>query len=331
MMRAVVVEKFGPIDSHSVGELPSPSLRANEVLVSIKACAVNFVDLLVINGKYQFLPNRPFAPGKLPVGVATKTGPGVDQVSVGERVLTLAEHGGYAEEIAVPVSQCFRLPNSMSFTDAAAITLSYDTAWFALRERGRLQAGESVLVLGASGAVGRASIQIAKSMGARVFAGLSDPKKLEVSRDHSVEGVIDLSRPDLYNSLREQVYAQNNGVGVDLVIDPVGGDAFDAALRALAWCGRIVIVGFASGRISLIKANYLLLKNIEASGLQISDYRNKKPELMAKCINDIFQLYDDGKLRVPATTTYKLDQFKTAMHEIENRTAPNRLVLLPNG
>ena len=219
----------------------------------------------------------------------------------------------------------------MSFTDAAAITLSYDTAWFALRERGRLQAGESVLVLGASGAVGRASIQIAKSMGARVFAGLSDPKKLEASRDHSLEGVIDLSRPDLYNSLREQVYAQNNGVGVDLVIDPVGGDAFDAALRALAWCGRIVIVGFASGRISLIKANYLLLKNIEASGLQISDYRKKKPELMVKCINDIFQLYDDGKLRVPATTTYKLDQFKTAMQEIENRTAPNRLVLLPNG
>jgi len=331
MMRAVVVEKFGPIDSHGVGELPSPSLRANEVLVSIKACAVNFVDLLVINGKYQFLPDRPFAPGKLPVGVVTKTGPGVHQISMGERVLTLAEHGGYAEEIAVPVSQCFRLPNSMSFTDAAAITLSYDTAWFALRERGRLQAGESVLVLGASGAVGRASIQIAKSMGARVFAGLSNPKKLELIRDYSVEGVIDLSQPDLHNSLREQVYAQNNGIGVDLVIDPVGGDAFDAALRALAWCGRIVIVGFVSGRIPLIKANYLLLKNIEASGLQISDYRKKKPELMAKCINDIFQLYDDGKLKVPATTTYKLDQFKTAMHEIENRTVPNRLVLLPNG
>jgi NADPH2:quinone reductase len=127
------------------------------------------------------------------------------------------------------------------------------------------------------------------------------------------------------------VYAQNGGAGVDLVIDPVGGDAFDAAVRALAWCGRIVVIGFASGRIPLIKANYLLLKNIEASGLQVSDYRKKKPELMAQCISDIFQLYEHGKLIVPATTTYGLDQFKTAMHAIDDRTALSRLVLLPNG
>src|SRR5262252_7706996 len=176
-MRAAVVTEFGPILSHKLGTLPDPSPAAGEVLVTIKAAAVNYVDTLVVTGKYQFLPDRPFAPGKLPAGVVSVLGPGVAHLTVGDRVLTLAEQGGFAERVAVPARDCFKLPPAMSFVDAASMALVYDTAWFALRERARFRAGESVLVLGGTGGVGLAAIQLAKAWGAKVLAGVSKPDK----------------------------------------------------------------------------------------------------------------------------------------------------------
>jgi NADPH:quinone reductase len=329
-MRAVIVREFGPIDSHQIGELPDPTPKTGEVLVDIQATAVNFVDLLVVTGQYQFRPERPFAPGKLPAGIVSAVGAGVKNLGIGDRVLTLAEHGGYAQKISLPASQCFKLPPAMSFVDAAAMALVYDTSWFALRERGRLKRGEVVLVLGGAGGVGLATIQLAKAMGARVLAGLSRPEKADLAQDAGADAIIDLSSPDLHDRLRDQVHAKNGGNGVDIVIDPVGGDAFDAALRAVAWRGRVVVVGFASGRISTIKANYLLLKNIEVSGLQISDYRKRTPELMAECMKEIFALFEAGKLQPSPTVTYPLEQFASALHDVQDRRVRGRAVLVQN-
>ena len=328
-MRAVVVREFGPIEGLALGELPKPVPKDSDVLVEVRATAVNFVDLLVIGGSYQFLPERPFAPGKLPVGVVSATGAAVTRFKPGDRVLTMAEQGGYATFVAVAETQCHRLPDALSFVDAAAMSLVYDTSWFALRDRARLASGETVLVLGASGGVGLAAVQLAKAMGANVLGGAANPDKFAMVRQMGADAVIDLSRPDLRDSLREQVFAATGGQGADVVLDPLGGDVFDAALRALAWRGRLVVIGFAAGRIPSIKANYLLVKNIEVSGLQVSDYRKRRPEQMAACFAEVFALYGQGRLKPLPTKTYPLEQFATALSDIRDRKARGRVVLTP--
>jgi NADPH2:quinone reductase len=329
-MRAVIVHAFGKENGRiAFGEAPEPSPGPDELLIRIDAVAVNFVDLLVIDGNYQFLPDPPFSPGKLPVGTVLAIGDAVRGFKAGDRVLTMAEQGGYAEQIAVPCSQCFPLPDSLSVIDAASMALAFDTAWFALYARARLQPGDSVLVLGATGAVGHAAIQLAKAKGARVLAGISGPHRAAAARDAGADGLIDLSAKDLRDSLRAQVHAQTDGKGVDIVLDPLGGDIFDAAIRALAWGGRLVVIGFAAGRIPTLKANYLLLKNIEVSGLQISDYRRRMPDRMAECFRDIFALYDTGALRPLPATTFALANFADALALIRTRKAAGRIVLLP--
>jgi NADPH2:quinone reductase len=328
-MKAVVVREFGPLESASFGELPEPKVGSGDVLIEVEAVSANYVDTLVITGKYQFLPERPFAPGKLPTGTVIGVGADVTSLKTGDRVLAMAEHGGYAERVSVPAAQCFRLPANMPFVDAAAMALVYDTSWFALRDRARLQPGETVLVLGASGGVGLASVQLAKAMGAKVLAGMANPDKFALAREAGADAVIDLSRPDLRESLRAQVRAATDDRGVDVILDPLGGDVFDAALRALAWKGRLVIIGFAAGRIPTIKANYLLLKNIEVSGLQVSDYRKRAPQQMAQCFAEIFQLYEAGKLKPAPTTTYPLDRFRDALRDILDRNVRGRIVLTP--
>jgi NADPH2:quinone reductase len=326
-MRAVIVREFGSIDMLALGELPTPTPRAGEVLIKVRATAVNFVDLLVIGGKYQFLPERPFAPGKGPAGIVTAIGAGVTNLKIGDRVLAMAESGGYAEMAIAAANQCYRLPESLSFNEAAAMSLAYDTAWFALRERARLQPGDVVLVLGATGGVGYAAVQLAKAMGAKVLAGISSPDKADLARAAGADEVIDLSVDNLKDNLRQQVYEANQGKGADVVIDMLGDDIFDAALRAVAWRGRMVVVGFAAGRIPTIKANYLLVKNIEVSGLQISDYRKKMPEMAAQCFAEIFAFYNEGKLKPAPFTTLPLEEFATGLGMVRDRTARGRVIL----
>jgi NADPH:quinone reductase len=329
-MRAAVIREFGSISSHVVDELPDPTPGPGEVLVKIKAAAVNYVDSLVVTGKYQFLPKLPFTPGKLPVGEISALGSGVNEFKIGDRVLTLAEQGGYAEQVSVDARQCFRLPPSMNFIEAASMALVYDTSWFALRERARLQTGESVLVLGSTGGVGLSAIQLAKALGAKVLAAVSSSAKSSIALQAGADDIIDLSAANLRDALRDQVFAKNGGMGVDIVIDPIGGDAFDAALRALAWRGRLVVIGFASGRIPSVKANYLLVKNIEVSGLQVSDYRKRTPDLMTQCLQEIFAFFESGKLVPAATFTYPLEAFSQALQQVVDRRASGRIVLLPN-
>lgn len=326
-MRAVVVREFGRLESLAIEDFPAPSAGAGEVRIDVQATALNFVDLLVIGGTYQFLPPLPFVPGKLPVGIVSALGTGVSNLQIGDRVLTLAEQGGYAEQAVVASSACFKLPDSLSFVDAAAMALAYDTAWFALCERARARKGDAVLVLGATGAVGLAAVQLGKAYGLRVLAGVHDLTRAETVLAAGADAIVDLSDADLRESLREQVLTLTNGQGANIVLDPLGGDFFDAAIRCVAWRGRLVVIGFAAGRIPTLKANYLLLKNIEVSGLQVSDYRKRAPEEMAECLAEIFRLYVEGKLQPPAATVVSFEGVSGALQQIRDRQAKGRLVL----
>lgn len=328
-MRAVVVHEFGAPEDIAIEEMASPQPAPDEVLIDVQAAAVNFVDLLVISGKYQFLPPRPFTPGKLPAGVVARVGANVSNLKAGDRVLTMAEHGGYAAQAVALAAHTYRIPDAMSFADAAAMALGFDTAWFALRERARLRPGESVLVLGATGSVGLAAIQLAKAFGARVLAGVSSQSKAEAVRAAGADAVIDLSVEDLRDGLRAQVHSATDGKGADVIIDSLGDRFFAPALRALAWSGRLVVVGFAAGEIPTLKANYLLLKNIEVSGLQVSDYRKRMPDRMKECFEEIFQLYEKGLVKPPPTSIRPLEEFSVALGQIRDRTAKERIVLAP--
>ena len=326
-MRAVVVREFGGIENASLGEMPKPAPKAGEVLLEVHAVSVNFVDLVMMSGSYQFKPALPFIPGKLPVGVVAKVGDGVTRFKPGDHALLMAEQGGFAEFAVMPESQCVRLPASLPFTEAAAMALIYDTAYFALKDRGRIEPGETVLVLGATGGVGLAAIQLAKAFGARVLAAVASKDKEDIVRAAGADAVIDLSAPDLKESLRAQVFAHTDKRGADIILDMLGGDIFDAAVRALAWRGRLVVIGFASGRIPSLKMNYVLVKNIEVSGMQISDYRKRRPAEMQACFADIYAMHAAGKLKPLPTKAYPIERFAAAMHEIKNRTVRGRVVL----
>jgi NADPH2:quinone reductase len=326
-VRAIIVDKFGAPERLRVADVAEPVPRADEVLVTVHAAPVNYVDLLVIGGTYQFLPPLPFIPGKGPAGVVAALGRNVTSLQVGDRVLAMAEQGGYAEAVTVVANQCYRLPPSMSFTEAAALSLVYDTAWFALRERARLEPGETVLVLGASGGVGQAAIQLAHEMGARVLAGILRPEREASARAAGADAVIDLSAAALRDSLRTQVFAVTEGRGADIILDPLGGAIFEAAVRALAWRGRLVVIGFAAGAIPTIRTNYLLLKNIEISGLQISDYRKRRPAQVAACFAEIFSLYEQGKVKPAAATAFPLVRAGEALAALRDRRIAGRAVL----
>jgi len=326
-MRAVIVKEFGPIESVALGTMQAPVPKRGEVLVQIHASTVNYVDQLVIGGKYQFLPKLPFVPGKGPSGVVVGLGEGVTRLKAGDRVLAMAEIGGYAELVAIDETQCYKLPASMRFVDAASIAVAYDTAWFALKDRARYEVGDSVLVLGASGGVGLGAIQIAKAMGAFVMAGVGNPQKVPLVKEAGADAIIDLSRPDLRDSLRAQVHAFTAGDGADIILDPLGGDIFEAAIRALAWRGRFVVIGFAAGRIPTLKVNYVLLKNIEVSGLQISDYRKRRPEQVEECYRELFSWFEQDKLPPLPMHTYPLEKFYDALCEVRDRKVYGRVVL----
>ena len=330
-MRAVVVHEFGSPDSLKIEEVPAPEPGSDEVLIEVGAVCANFVDLLVIDGSYQFLPPRPFTPGKLPAGTVLKVGANVARFAPGDRVLTTAEHGGYAEQAVAPAEHTYLIPDSMSFVDAASIALAFDTAWFALKERARMVEGDTVLVLGASGSVGNAALQLVKAFGGRGIAAISTSAREAAVRAAGAEATVDLSADDIHNDLRRQVHELTGSKGVDIVIDCLGDKFLGAAMRAMAWRGRLVVVGFAAGEIPTIKANYLMVKNIEASGLQVSDYRKRMPAMMRECFEEIMALYERRQIVAPPTSTMPMDSFAEALGSIRDRTAKGRLVLLPKG
>jgi NADPH2:quinone reductase len=329
-MRAVQVHEFGDLGAIALATIDDPRPGPGQVLIKTEAVPVNYVDLVTMEGRYQFKPNLPYVPGKGPAGTVLAIGGDVEHIRVGDRVLAMAEYGGYAERTVADAAQVYRLPESLSFTDAAAMSLAFDTAWMALRERARLAPGETVLVLGASGAVGGAAVQLAKAMGAeRVLAGVSGPDRFAAVTKLGADGCVDLSRPNLRDDVREQVRALT-GSGVDVVIDALGGDPFDGAVRAVNWRGRVVIVGFATGRIPTLKMNYPMLKNIEVSGLQISDYRKRTPDLMAQCYEEIFALYGEGRVLAPPSRTFAFSDWREAVETLKSRATSDRIILQPD-
>ncbi len=327
-MRAVIVHEHGPAESHRVEDVADPVPGPGQVVVDLHAIGVNFPDLLVVEGKYQFLPPRPFSPGKEGAGVISALGPGVEGLRVGERVALQTEYGAYVQRIAVRQETVYPMPASMSFEDAAALGLAHQTAHFALVERAGLLKGESVLVTGASGGVGLATVELAKALGARVLGGIGSPAKGRVVLEHGADELIDLGAANLRDDLRAQVANALGGGGVDIVVDTVGGEVFSAALRALAWRGRLVVVGFASDRIPEVRANYLLVKNIAVTGLQWSDYRERRPEWVARVQQELFALYEEGRLRPHICARYPLEQFAQALARFRRRDVQGKMVLL---
>jgi len=327
-VRAVVVRAFAPFDQHSVGELADPVPRAGEVVVDLKTAEVNYPDLLVISGQYQIKPRLPFAPGKAGAGIVSALGDGVTDLSVGDRVGVQVECGAYAEKVVARALNVYRLPPGVDFIKGAALGLVYQTAHFALMERARMQSGEIVLVLGASGGVGIATVQLAKALGAGiVIAGVRGDDAAAVARRAGADAVVDLGRDDLRESLREAVHEFTDGHGADVVIDPVGGAPHAAALRAMAWRGRMVVVGFAAGEIPTIRANYLLVKNIEVSGLQWSDYRDRMPDRVARVQEEILTLHLAAKIDPYVSRRFPLERFREALALLRDGKAEGKIVL----
>ena len=327
-MKAAVVREFAPIENLEIGELPDPVPGKGQVVIDVKAAEINYPDILVISGQYQIKPPLPFAPGKAAAGIVSAVGPDVTGLKIGDRVAAQVEYGAFAQKLLAAAANVFPMPAAIDFTKGAALGLVYQTAHFALVERARLQKGDVVLVLGASGGIGVAGVQMAKALGARmVIAGVLGEDNAKVARQAGADAVIDLGGADLREALRERVHQLTDGHGADIVIDPVGGGANAAALRAMAWRGRMVIIGFAAGEIPTIKANYLLVKNIEVSGLQWSDYRDRTPDWVARVQAEIFELYVAGKIDPYVSRTFPLAAIKDALSLLEQGKAQGKLIL----
>jgi NADPH2:quinone reductase len=327
-MKAVWVREFAPFETVGIEEVPDPVPGPDEVVVDAVAAEVNYPDILVIAGTYQFKPPLPFSPGKAAAGRVSAVGAGVDVFTPGDAVALQVEYGAYAEKIKVRAGNCFKIPPGIPFDKAAALGLAYQTAWFALKDRAAVQPGEVVLVLGASGGVGMASLQVAKALGARlVIGGVRGKANAELALRYGADHVIELGDPDLHNALRARMQSLTDGHGADTVIDPVGGDAHAAALRALAWCGRMVVAGFTSGQIPTIKANYLLVKNIAVFGLQWSDYRDRAPGRVAEAQRELFALCQQGRIDPHIGRRLPLARFAEGLRTLRDGGVQGKIIL----
>lgn len=322
-MRAVLCKEWGGPEKLTVEDLPSPPMRAGAVRIAVHAAGINFADLLLIAGQYQEKPAFPFTPGAEAAGTVTEVGAGVSNVKRGDRVIVLAGLGAYAEEIVVDAARVMPMPPKMDFAAAAGFPIAYGTSHGALDWRARLQPGEWLLVYGAAGGVGLTAVEIGKAMGARVIACASGPEKLAVAKERGADFLIDYSREDI----REKVKEITGGRGADVVYDPVGGDAFDAALRSIAWEGRIVIIGFASGRIPQIPANIALVKNISIIGFYWGSYQSRKPELLQRSFAQLFHWFEAGKLKPHVSQCFDLKDVAGALELMRNRKSTGKVVI----
>ncbi|MDP6604005.1 MAG: NADPH:quinone oxidoreductase family protein [Rhodospirillales bacterium] len=326
-MRAVVVHAFGPLDGHTVEDFPDPEPGPDDVLIDVHAAGVNFSDTLIVQGLYQLRPDPPFVPGRDAAGVVAEVGANVTRFRPGDRVMALVPVGAYGERLAAPQSRCFVMPDGMDFATGAAMYNAYAIAYVATVMRGRIEPGEAVLVTGASGGVGLACLEIAKAKGATVIAAVRTPDKGALANAHGADHWIDVSGPDTGNTLRDRTAEIAGPGGVDLVLDPVGGDVFDAALRTLGHGGRLISIGFAGGRVPEAKANYLLLKNIGVMGAYLDPHFAAEPERMDAAMGEILAMYERGEIRPEVTASYALEDFATALARFADHDVQGKLVL----
>lgn len=321
-MKAALVERFGPPGSLITRMVADPVPGRGEVLVEVAAAGVNFPDVLVVAGTYQILPERPFSPGKEVAGRVRAVGPGVDRIGVGDRVLAQIEYGGYAELVLALEPQVVSIPDGMPFPEAAALGLAAITAHFALVRRANLRPGETVLVTGAGGGVGSAGVQIAKALGAIVIAVARDEERAALAEEQGADQVL-VAGP----SLRDQVMTLTEGRGANVVLESVGGEVFAQALRCTAWEGRLVVIGFASGDLPTIKAGHLLVKNLAVMGIQVSDYRDREPDVVRQVVEELLELHVQGRLTVPIDRTYPLEEAAAALAAVDAGGLRGRVVL----
>lgn len=322
-MKAVLCKAFGSADTLVVEEVSSPVIKKNEVLLDVHAAGINFPDTLIIEGKYQFKPPFPFSPGGEAAGVIREVGEKVSHLKVGDRVMALTGWGSCAEQVAVPAYNVLPMPEGMEFTSAAAFSMTYGTAMHALKQRGAIQEGETLLVLGASGGVGLAAIEIGKAMGARVIAAASTAEKLEVARQAGADELINYQSDDI----RERIKAISKGQGVDVVIDPVGGDLFEQVFRSIAWNGRMLVIGFASGSIPSLPVNLALLKGAAVLGVFWGSFAQRQPQDNLKNFQQLFAWYAQGKLKPLVSQTFALEDTAQAINTLAARQAVGKLVV----
>jgi NADPH2:quinone reductase len=322
-VKAVLCRQFGPPESLVVDEVPSPSPGPNAVVVSVKAASVNFPDVLVIQDKYQFKPPLPFSPGCELAGVVKEVGAGVDRVKPGDAVMAYTTYGAFAEEVAIDAARALPIPGGMDYTTASAFLLTYATVEHALQDRAGLQPGETLLVLGASGGIGIAAIEIGKALGARVIACASSDDKLAVCREHGADATINYTA----NDLREEVKRLTSGAGVDVVCDPVGGRYTEPALRSTAWRGRLLVVGFAAGEIPKIPLNLVLLKGCAIVGVFWGDFVRREPDRFAASVARLSAWYREGKLRPHVSRTFPLERTAEALRLMADRQVVGKVVI----
>ncbi len=322
-MKAVVCKQFGPPSSLVLEEVESPKIKDTEVLVEVKACGVNFPDTLIIQGLYQFKPQLPFTPGSDIAGVVKEVGANIKHVKPGDEVFGFVMHGGYAEEVVVPGNACFIKPPMMEFPVAASFMMAYGTSYHALKDRGQLQEGETLLVLGASGGVGLAAVELGKLMGAKVIAAASSDAKLALCKEYGADEVINYSTEDLKSRIKELT----DGKGVDVVYDPVGGNYSEPAIRGMAWEGRYLVVGFAAGDIPKIPLNLALLKGSAIVGVFWGSFAMKTPKKNMQNTMELMQWYATGKLKPHIHKIYPLNEASSALEDMMNRQVKGKAVI----
>lgn len=324
-MKAVICEKLGGPDDLVIRELDDPNVGAGEVLVRVKAAALNYFDTLIIQGKYQFKPELPFSPSGEMAGIVEAVGDGVSRFKVGDRVASYAKWGAARELYVAPEHELVRVPDEVSLKHAAGLLITYGTAIHGLRSRARLKAGETVAVLGASGGAGQAAVEVAKLMGARVIACASSEDKLAHAKACGADVLVNYSEGGLKQKLKDLT----DGKGLEVVYDVIGGDHADDALRATGWRGRYLVVGFASGTIQKIPANLTLLKGCDVLGVFWGEAVVREPEEHHKDCEQLFQWVADGELKPHIHVEYPLEDIALGLEEISSRRAKGKVLLIP--
>jgi NADPH2:quinone reductase len=330
-MKAIVSEHVGGPETLVLRELPAPQPGKGEILIRVHACGVNYPDALMLEDKYQFRPERPFAPGGEVAGEVQAVGEGVDGFRTGERVIALVGHGGMAEQVVASAGKCLRMPANMPWDEAAAFIFTYGTSWHALKQRAALKAGDTLLVLGAAGGVGLAAVELGAAVGARVIAAVSSEDKLALAKAHgAADGIVYPRGPfdkESAKALAEQFKQVCGKRGADVIYDAVGGDYAEAALRAIAWEGRFLVVGFPAG-IPKIPLNLALLKGCQIVGVFWGAYTEKSPGDNARNNAELLDLYAAGKIKPHVSARYPLAEAGKAITELSARRAQGKLVVM---
>jgi NADPH:quinone reductase len=321
-MKAVLCHAFGEPDGLRVEEIEPSHLEHGQVRIGVRAAGVNFPDYLMVTGKYQVKPPLPFTPGIEAAGEIIECAPDVVDLRPGQRVVALARRGGaFASELTLPAPFVVPIPDIMDFVTAAGFPVAYGTAHLALTHRGRLRSGETLLVTGAGGGVGLAAVEVGKRLGARVIAAAGGADKLKIASEHGADDLIDYQT----TSLRDRI--KDLAGGVDVVFEPVGGDIFDQCSRVMNWEGRLLVIGFASGRIPSAPANLILVKNYSLVGVVFGAHIEKFPESVRPRIQELLRWYNDGSLKPHISRTFALDQAAVALNEMAARNVRGKIVL----